>query len=163
MKLCMNPLWYSHKTSLNVIKRCVIFHFWYQNLVPFSCYTVNIHLEKWSMRNWSYYIATKVCSRKSASIGGYTLAGMTSFATHAMLQYVQVTGSKPDDTGSRLMWFNSHHARTCACIEHTSHKSNQMSAHTYLLLLGSSRTILGCLSLILAEFWLRWPHLPCDL
>ena len=49
MQLCMNPLWYSHKKSFNDIKRCAKFHFSTKFSI-ISCYTVNIHLEKWLMR-----------------------------------------------------------------------------------------------------------------
>ena len=44
MKLCTNPLHYSHSKSFNDIK------FLLPNLVAFSCYTINIHLEKLLIR-----------------------------------------------------------------------------------------------------------------
>ena len=41
-------MWRSQRKKLfNDIKVCVKFHFFLPNLVAFSCYTVNIHLEKW--------------------------------------------------------------------------------------------------------------------
>ena len=58
-------------------------------------------------------------------------------------------------TVSRLKW------RHLACVwpEHTSHTSYQLSTHTYPLLLGSRKTIVGCLWLNMAGSWLRWRHL----
>ena len=46
-------------------------------------------------------------------------------------EYVLATVLEPDDTGSRLKWHDSQPAPTCACIKHTGHKSNQISAQTY--------------------------------
>ena len=46
----MNALWYSHKKSLNDIKKICQISFLVPNLVAFSCYMVNIHLEMQFMR-----------------------------------------------------------------------------------------------------------------
>ena len=116
-----------------------------------------------AITNHRINVANQIQQKQNVPPGprrGKALARMILLIAYPMLQYVLVTGSEPDDTGSWVKW---RHAYICACIEHTSHTRYQIPTHTYLLVLGSYRTILLCLNLNMAGSCLGWPHLQCDL